>query len=266
MDTSYFISGTGEPAAVITRTGETQWQARAGDRAVGDGEASRRPDGRIFLSNDSWDEAVFGRIAEAMVSELPRPLYTVVDGVDAELQAAWERTGFVVGRREWEYLVPTDPHDTGLDLAPDLGEVTVLPVGTASEAPLRLAYNEIRAEIDVEPGWDLMPAEIFGCPGGHPALDPARYAVAAGADGYVGLLRFGTRPRHARIEFVAVRADHRRRGIGRALLGEALGALQRSGLERASAYVHADNAAALALFDGVGGSRRAGSNLELVLR
>ena len=68
--------------AVITRVTEGHWRAVADDREVGRGDASRRSDGRIFVSVDAWDGAVFDRLAEAMLAELPRPLHTVVDGFD----------------------------------------------------------------------------------------------------------------------------------------------------------------------------------------
>lgn len=33
----------------------------------------------------------------------------------AELLAGWQRAGFTVRRREWEYAVPTDPRVAGLE-------------------------------------------------------------------------------------------------------------------------------------------------------
>ncbi|WP_319943261.1 GNAT family N-acetyltransferase [Nocardia aurantia] len=232
----------------------------ADDLVVGRAEASRRPDGRVFLSIDAWHEAVFDRLAEAMVPNLPTPLHTIVDEVDIDLRTAWERAGFTAGRREWEYLVSTDPRVAGRGAATDLGEVIVLPLGALPEEPLLQAYNMIRAEV----GPDRMPVEITDCRGGA-AIDPARYAVADRSGDIVGLLRIVSRRRHARIEFVAVRAGHRRRGIARALLTGVLDELHRSGIGTVSAYVDAGNTAAVALFDGLAG-RRAGSNIELVLR
>ena len=62
---------------------------------------------------------------------------------------------------------------------------------------------------------------------------------------------------------IAVLADAQRRGIARALLAHALGSLHRSGSESAWAEVDESNAAAVALFEGVG-ARCTGGNLELV--
>ena len=62
-----------------------------------------------------------------------------------------------------------------------------------------------------------------------------------------------------------MRAERQRRGIARALLAHALGALHHLGRETACAEVTESNVAATALFEGIG-ARRTGSNLELVLR
>jgi ribosomal protein S18 acetylase RimI-like enzyme len=247
--------------AVITRVTGGHWRAVADDREIGRADASRRPDGRIFLSVDTWDGAVFDRLAGAMLAELPRPLHTVVEGTDHDTAARWERAGMAVHRREWLYQVPTGPRP---EVAPPPAGVTLLPVGAAEEGPLREAHAAIRAEIEGTVGWAAMPVEVPLRPAGAP-VDPAQYAVAAGPDRYEGLVRVLTRRRHARIALVAVRADRRRRGIGRALLVDVLAALRRAGIDTASADVDESNVAATALFEGVG-ARRVGSGLELVLR
>jgi ribosomal protein S18 acetylase RimI-like enzyme len=251
---------------VIKRVAERQWHAVESDQVVGRGDTSRRPDGRIFLSIDSWHDAVFDRLADAMLADLPRPLYTVVDEADLDLTSCWQRAGFATRRREWEYVVPTDPRVTGLGsvLAPE--GVTIVPVGAAQEGPLREVYDTIHDEIDATVGWDSMPAEVLSRPDGTPLGDPSKYAAAAQADRYTGLIRVAGRiTRQPRIGLLAVRSDQRRRGTARALLAHVLGSLHRSGVETASAEVHESNEAATALFESAG-SRRVNSNLELVLR
>ena len=225
-----------------------------------------QPDGRIFISIDSWHDAVFDQLADGMLVDLPRPLYTVVDEADLDLTSCWERTGFATRRREWEYLVPTDPLVTGLGPVLSPEGVTIMPVGAAQDGPLREVYDAIRDEVDATVGWESMPAEVLARPDGTPLWDPSKYAVAATADRYVGLVRVAGRvTRQPRIGLLAVRSDQRRRGIARALLTQVLGSLHRSGVETASAEVNESNVAGIALFDGVG-ARRASSNLELVLR
>src|SRR5258705_2052120 len=102
-------------AVLISRVGPDQWHALEDDLVVGRGEMSRRRDGRMFVSIDAWHDAAFDRLAEAMLTALPRPLHTVVDEADLDLTARWQRAGFTTRRREWEYAVPTDPRATGLD-------------------------------------------------------------------------------------------------------------------------------------------------------
>jgi ribosomal protein S18 acetylase RimI-like enzyme len=251
---------------VITRVAERQWHAVEGDQVVGRGDTSRRPDGRLFLSIDSWHGAVFDQLAEAMLTDLPRPLYTVVDESDLDLTSCWQRAGFATGRREWEYLVPTEPQVTGLGSVLPPEGVTMVPAGAAQEGPLREVYTAIRDEVDATVGWESMPAEILGRPDGTPLLDPSKYAVAARSDRYVGLVRVtGRVTRQPRIGLLAVLSHQRRRGIARALLAHVLGSVYRSGVETAWAEVNESNGAATALFEGAG-ARRVSSNLELVLR
>lgn len=162
MNSVHFTAGTDEPPAVVTRVAEQQWHALADDRVVGSGDVSRRPDGRIFLSIDSWHGAVFDRLAEAMLADLPRPLYTVVDEADGDVTSAWERVGFTVRRREWEYVVPTDPQITGLDAVQPPPGVTIVPVGEAEEGPLRALDRAVREEVEATVGWQAMPPRC--CP------------------------------------------------------------------------------------------------------
>ncbi|TDV53936.1 GNAT family N-acetyltransferase [Actinophytocola oryzae] len=264
MNSVHFTSATGEHTVEITRVADTQWHAVEDGRVVGRGEASRRPDGRLFLSTDAWHDQVFDRLAGAMLTVLSRPLYTLVDEADVDLTSNWERAGFRTRRREWEYVVPTDPQVTGLGTSRPPADVRIIAMGEAEEGPLRALDRTIRDEVGATVGWQEMPAEVLHLPAGVTVLDPSKYAVAAKADHYVGLVRLAPRIRQPRIGLIAVRADQHRRGIARALLTHVLGSLHQAGVARATAEVHESNAAATALFDGVG-ARRASSNLELVL-
>ncbi|SFW70513.1 GNAT family N-acetyltransferase [Amycolatopsis australiensis] len=256
MHTSRFIAG--DPAVVIARVAQRHWHALADDRVIGRGEASPRPDGRTFLSIDAWHRPVFDRLADAMLADLPSPLYTVVDEVDRELTAGWQRAGFTTRRREWDYVVPTGPRVAGLAVPPDVT------IGPADEGPLRALDRVIRAEVEASVGWQEMPAEVRPRAAGDTIVDPALYTVAAEAGRYVGLIRVVQATRLPRIGLIAVRAGHRRRGIARALLAHALGALHESGIPAATAEVNEANPAATALFGGIGGARRMSSALELV--
>jgi ribosomal protein S18 acetylase RimI-like enzyme len=262
MDTKPFLPGTSENAVTITRVADRQWHALDDDVVVGRGYAENRPDGRLFVSIDAWHETTFDRIAEAMLAELPSPVHTVVDEADADLTACWQRAGFAVRRREWEYVMPTDPGVTGLDEAAPPSGVTIVPAGQADEDLLRAVDRAIREEVEATVGWHSMPVEALPRPAGVTIVDPSKYAVAAGPDGYLGLIRVVTVNR-SRIGLIAVRAAEQRRGIGRALLAHALGTLHRSGITEAWAEVQESNQAAKALIEGIG-ARPVSSNLELM--
>lgn len=264
MDSVHFTSESGDHTVEITRAAPTQWQAVEDGRVVGRGEAWRRPDGRVFLSIDVWHDVVFDRLAGLMLAELPTPLYTVVDEADLDLTANWERAGFTAGRREWDYRVPTDPHVTGLDTARPPTGVTIVSGDAVAEDRLRALDRAIRDEVGTI-GWRAMPAEVLPRPAGTTVLAPPRYTVAVASDQYVGLVRVAPMTRRARIGLIAVRTDRRRSGIGGALLAAALDSLHRNGIGTASAEVDESNTAAVALFDGIGGTR-AGSARELVRR
>lgn len=244
-------------AVTISRVADNQWHAIENDLVVGRGHASRRLDGRTFLSIDTWHDGVFDRLAAAMLADQPTPQYTVVDETDRDLTAGWKQAGFTTWRRESEFVVPTD-------LTP-----TVVPSGvviaTAQEAPLRELDRAIRAEVESTVGWQTMPAEVLPWQGGTRPLDPSKYTVAVRDDRYVGLVRVATMTRRPRIGLVAVLAAEQRHGIARALLSQVLGELHRSGFEAATAEVDETNQAAMALFEGLG-ARRTGGSLELVSR
>ena len=262
MDTKPSLSGLSENAVTITRVADRQWHALDDDHVVGRGYAEHRPDGRLFVSIDAWHDATFDRLAEVMLAALPAPLHAIGDEADAELLAGWQRAGFTVRRREWEYAVPTDPRVTGLeDVLPPDG-VTIVPGSQADEKLLRVVDRAIRDEIEASVGWQSMPAEVIARAEGDTIVDPAKYAVAATPDRYLGLVRVVT-VRRPRIGLLAVRAEERRRGIGRALLAHALETAHRAGFAEAWTEVQESNHAAAALFEGVG-ARPVSSNLELV--
>ncbi|WP_332839138.1 GNAT family N-acetyltransferase [Nocardia bovistercoris] len=248
----------------ITRVADGQWHALDDTlgRVVGRTHAERRPDGRMFVSIDAWQDATFDLLAAAMLAELPAPLFTVVDEDDADLTACWQRAGFTVRRREWEYLVPTDPAVTGLGGALPPPGVTIVPAGAVDESLLRALDRAIRDEVEATLGWLSMPAEVLARPDGDTVGDVSTYAVAATADRYLGLIRVET-VNQPRIGLVAVLAGAQRRGIARALLAHALGVLRHSEVTQVWAEVQESNQPASALFDGLG-VRPVSSNLELV--
>jgi GNAT superfamily N-acetyltransferase len=96
MNSLPFTPGIGARAVTISRVADNQWHAVENDLVVGRGHASRRLDGRTFLSGDTWRATIFDLLARAMVADRPEPLYTVVDETDQDLATNWQRAGFAV--------------------------------------------------------------------------------------------------------------------------------------------------------------------------
>jgi hypothetical protein len=209
MNTSSSTSETSEPAAVVERLAHNQWHAVEGGLTVGRGDASHRPDGRLFVSIDAWHAPVFDRLSAVMVRDLPTPLYVVVDGTDVKSTSGWKRAGFTVGRREWEYVVPTDPQVTGLGAVTAPAGATIVPAGEVDEVLLRALDRAIRDEVETTGGWSTMPAEVAPYPERTAAADPSKYATAVQDGRYVGLVRGTWGPRRSRIGLIAVLADQR---------------------------------------------------------
>jgi GNAT superfamily N-acetyltransferase len=258
-----YIESVEKDIAVIARIVEgLRWHALDDDEVVGRGHAIRRPDGRVFLGVDAWRDEVFHQLVTTMLSDLPGTVYTLVDDDDREAQARWRDAGFVVCRQERVYVVPTDPEVTGLGPVPLAPGVTILPRGQAAEEPLRELDQVVREEVSATLGWQSMPAEVLAPPD---ALDPSRYVVAVQDGRYVGLTRIAPLPRRPRLGLIAVRATHRRRGLGRAMLAEMLGSLHRSGIGSVSTEVDERNAPATALFEGIG-AQQVGGAMEMLRR
>jgi ribosomal protein S18 acetylase RimI-like enzyme len=243
----------------ISRVADNQWHAIENDLVVGRGHATRRLDGRTFLSIDTWRDTVFDRLAAAMVADQPQyqPQYTVVDETDHDLLTNWVLAGFTTSRREAEFVVPTGPSRATVPSG--------VVITTADEAPLRELDQAIRAEVEGGVGWDTMPAEVLPWQGGTRPIDPSNYTVAVRDGRYVGMVRVATMTRRPRIGLVAVLAAEQRHGIARALLDHVLDGLHSWGFEAATAEVDETNTAALALFETLG-ARRTGTSLELVRR
>ncbi|MGW7683165.1 GNAT family N-acetyltransferase [Kribbella sp. NPDC054772] len=256
MNSLPFSPGVHAHKVTVSRVADNQWHAIENDLVVGRGHASRRLDGRTFLSIDTWRDEVFDRLAAAILADQPAPRYTVVDATDHDLTAQWIRAGFTIWRREAEYAVPTTPTATTSGLS-------ILTGDDVAEAPLRELDQAIRAEVGSTVGWHTMPAEVLPWQGGTRPLDPSKYTVAVRDGRYVGLLRLATMTRLPRIGLVAVLAAEQRCGIARALLAHALTQLHHSGKEAATAEVDETNTAATRLFEGFG-AHRTGGSLELV--
>ncbi len=139
---------------VITRVAQRHWHALDDDQVVGRGDASRRPDGRIFLSIDAWHDAVFDQLAEAMLAE---PAEAAVHGGRRGRRRPEDPVGCAPASRPAAAsgntsCPPTRRSPASARCDPPAG-VTIVPVGEAREDPLRTLDRTIRDEIEATVGW-----------------------------------------------------------------------------------------------------------------
>jgi ribosomal protein S18 acetylase RimI-like enzyme len=204
-----------------------------------------RPDRRRFLRgdpNDIPDGDVFVTVAELDV-------------------ARYERLGFVVNRREDEYLVSTDRYAG----APPPGFVFRRADGVDEER-LRRLDDALRQDVPGTDGWRWDAADFRAETFESSAFDPATYLVAVDVrDDYVGLSRVWTNRPVPRLSMVGVLAPYRRRGLAKALLEAVFGELHARGVAEVSTEVDETNVASQALLAGFGIHRIAG-HVELVRR
>lgn len=248
---------------VVVRVVPTRmWHALVDDEVAGKAHATRRPDGRYFVAVDAWLDEVFDTLLGAVGDDLPRELATIVGEADDEELDRWTRWGFAERRRDDEYeLRPADAD----------GRPASVPAGyrliSAADADvdlLRRLDDDVRQDVPGTRGWVNDPDEFAEQLVRSPLFDPATSLVAVdAAGGYAGLVHVRVAPRWARLALVGVRPEHRRRGLGRALVGAALQPLRERGVALVLAEADVADPAARALLDGFG-ARRTGGTVELV--
>ena len=204
-----------------------------------------RPDGRRFLRgdpNDVPDDDVYVTVAESDVSR-------------------YEGVGFVVSRREDEYLVPTGHYA----VAPPPG-FAFRRADEVDEERLRRLDDALRQDVPGTDGWRWDAAGFRAETFESPAFDPATYLVAVDArDDYVGLARVWVNRPTPRLGMIGVLAPYRRRGLAKALLEAVFSELHRRGAVEVSTEVDETNVASQALLAGFGARRIAG-HVELIRR
>ena len=187
-----------------------------------------RPDGKTFAGSpeDSGD-------------------YAECRDDDAE---RWLAAGWMIQRREDEYVVPTVPP------APH----PFLHLEDADLERLRLLDEELRQDVPGTDGWrwtrDDFVAETYSFPSVY-LVTPA----------YDGICRVWLREPTPRLGFVGVRRQGRGCGLGRALVAAALGETNALGFSEVTTEIDVENAASQALFRSFG-ARRIGGFVELVRR
>jgi ribosomal protein S18 acetylase RimI-like enzyme len=261
------------------------WHALDDDVVVGRAHLLRRPDGRAFAAADAWREEVTAALFDAVIADVPGPLFSTADENDADQLALLARAGFAEVRREDELVVPVAPELAALPgpaampipvaagpatvARPMIGSGPMIAAGpmivSADEKELeRLARldEQLRRDVPGTEGWVNEPAEFRDYTFGAPQFDPELYLVAVAGDDYAGLVRIWPAARVPRLGLIGVLRWHRRRGLATALLRTAFGALARRGIEQVTAEVDTSNHASAALLAGFG-ARRTGGTIEL---
>ena len=258
------LMGT-DVADVVRVTPGVHWHALEDDVVVGKGYALHRPDDRVFVSVDSWRDDVFAILAEAMVGDLARPVYTLVAEDDVEHLGRWSAAGFVDHRREDEVAVPTDPAANGLAAAAPPPGYTLVAADRVDFGRLHALDDRLRQDVPGARGWTSTPQAFRDATFDPRSFDPATYLVAVhdATGDLAGLARIWRGHRVPRLRLVGVLPAHRRRGVARALLAAAFEPLHARGIAEVTAEADAADAPAQALLAALG-ARRTGGVIELV--
>jgi ribosomal protein S18 acetylase RimI-like enzyme len=240
------------------------WRALDGAVVAGEVSARLRPDNRCFVYFDTWRADAYPPLAEAVARELGRDLYVTLEDAEYDALDACVQAGFAEHRRESYYRIPVDPAVASLAGAVRPAGFGVLSAADADLTRLRLLDDALRQDVPGCEGWrweaEQFRAETFG-----PFFDPATYLVAVDRAGgqYAGLVRIWRNRHGPRLGLIATLAPYRRRGLARALLGQAFAVLAARGDTSVVCEADDTNAASLALLTGLG-ARRYGGNVELI--
>ena len=224
-----------------------------------------RPDGRCFLVDPDLSLAREHELA-AIAGDLGSDLYITLDEADTAGRLVAGRLGFVVNRRESHYLIPTDPHVTGLSAAAAPPGFAFVGADRIEEDRLRLLDDALRQDVPGADGWRWDEAGFHEETYESPQFDPATYLVAVAENGELaGLVRVWNRPETPRLGMIAVLAPYRRRGLARALLAQAFDVLHRRGRAEVTTEVDDANVSSTSLMKTLG-ARRTGGSIELIRR
>jgi GNAT superfamily N-acetyltransferase len=240
------------------------WRALDGDVVAGEVSARLRPDNRCFLYFDTWRADACPPLADAVARDLGRDLYVTLEDAEYDALDACAEAGFAVHRRESYYRIPIDPAVTGLAGAVLPAGLGVLSAAGADVARLRLLDDALRQDVPGCEGW-RWDAEEFRAETFSSFFDPATYLVTVDrANGeYAGLVRIWRNRAGPRLGLIAVLARYRRRGVAKALLGQAFAVLAARGDASVVGEVDDTNVASVSLLTGLG-ARRYGGNVELI--
>lgn len=224
-----------------------------------------RPDGRLLV------RSIEGWTAEAAASAVEvahgrgAPALAHIDGEASAEHAALVAAGFAESRRQAHVAISVEQALDILAGATPPPGIELVSAADVDEDRLRLLDDELREDVPGTSGWRSTPEEFREHTFVDPAFDPRTYLVAVDGESgeYVGLVRIWMNPGGPRLGLVAVRREHRRRGIASALVVRALEAVRASGASEVTTEYDLENDAARTLFERLG-VRRLGIRIELV--
>lgn len=257
-------------ALTVTRMGSAlTWRAVDGDLVAGEVTARRRPDDRWFVYFDSWRVDAYPPLADAVARDLGRDLYVTLEDAEYDALDACAEAGFTVHRRDSYYRIPLDRalavlDGAGLDGTGRAAGLGVVSAGDADISRLRRLDDALRQDVPGLRGWrwgdDEFRAETFGR-----FFDPGTYLIAVDQTSgeYGGLVRIWRTRAGPRLGLIATLAPYRRRGVARALLGQAFGVLAARGETSVIGEADDTNVAAVSWLSRLG-ARRYGGSVELI--
>jgi ribosomal protein S18 acetylase RimI-like enzyme len=243
------------------------WGACARDEGIGVVNALVRPDERCFVFFDSCRAEAYEPLLVAVAQDLGRDFHVTVDEADDKSRALLAQLGFVVNRRESEYLIPTDPQVTGLRGVGAPRGFVLVGADQVAEDRLRVLDDTLRQDVPGTDGWRWDEAGFREETFESPSFDPTTYLIAIEqtSGDYAGLVRVWNNPVAPRLGLIAVVPRYHRRGLAKALLARAFGLLHERAKTEVSAEVDDTNVASTSLLIALG-ARRTGGSIELIKR
>jgi len=262
----------GEFAALAAWTGEPEEQLRAeedyhsedrdhwlawdGADVVGALHPWAAPDGRLRLYYDKCRADAYVPLAAVIDSGC----YTTIDVADDTVLTALGAAGFAEHRRENLYEIPVNRVD-----APVPAGIRIVTGDETELDPLMTLDCQIRADIPGAEGWQPDPVWFREETYDSPFFDPQTYRVALDGDAYVGLARIWKKlpsQEYGRLGCVGVLAPYRQRGLGRALIAQAMTAHAGTGETMVGAEADTANIASHTLLSSFG-AKVIGGTVEL---
>jgi hypothetical protein len=200
-----------------------RWYATDGREAVAAVDARLRPDDRVFL-RFAGDWASYGILSEAARTELARPLYATVDGMDATTLRALEAAGFQHGHTTEIFRIRFDDALRSLRRSWLPTWARIVSAGDAERDRLLELDNDVRCDVPGTDGWQGNRAWFDDELAESPPFDPKGYLVAEDLRNghYAGLFRIWRNESGPRLGLVGTRRPYRPTTIAGALLRAAL--------------------------------------------